>query len=955
LKLLSDLSAQWAVIDRLLDEALALDPSARAAWLDRLAPEHQPLKATLRDLLDEHAGIETRAFLDTLPKMSEPATDLKAGDEVGPYRIIEKIGSGGQGSVWLAQRSDGQLKRKLALKLPQLAWAEGLAARMERERDILGALDHPYIARLYDAGVDQRGRPFLALEYVEGVSLDRSCDEQRLDIRARVALFMKILEAVQYAHTALVVHRDLKPANVLVNAKGEPKLLDFGVSSLMEQAGADGEGEAEQTSTRAMTPRYASPEQMEGRRLGVGSDVYSLGVMLHETLSGCSPYAIKRGSVREYEEAILEGKVRAPSRSALDDAIALARDTTPRRLARQLQGDLDAIVLKALARDPRERYGSALALHEDLRRWMTGRAVQARPPSAWVSLRKFLVRNRWIAGGVTAAVAAVAVAGLVAVYQARVAREEARRANATRDFVMGIFNDANPALHGGRDVTVRELLSANEQKLIDRLDGDPALQADVLHSVAQVWDRFGDVGRVVEIHDKRTMLLDGHGAAPRDVAGALLEQGQALAVVGRLEEIPPLLDRVREVSPIERMPDTLRDRYEFLRGWLALNLGDRRDAQGHFTRALEAARRNGDVASQVRALYGRSATETFVNRIAPDRDRTAALRDHREAVRLLESSSIDRLQRYDQMDQLLVNLFWLGEWREGWPLVRQQMVEADRLFGEFAPAASALQFFHTAYLWRLGRPREALDFLAARERHRGAQPGGAVPAPPSAREAAMESRLWMALERPEEARAALDQWREQMPDAAPADPLRYPKRRAKGSTKVLDPTPADRLRIGVAELEWAQLFAEPDEVLRLLSDSPWSSLAGDDDSEWPLYPLWHRGLALERSGDRGSAVLLLEAAVRKAQEVFGEGHPRVALVRMSLAFVRWRGGREGEPTGRATMVAEMKGVVDDLERAMPPDAPAMRQATVFLAHLRGAPATNESLNRWRNPQQTFIP
>ncbi|MFN7272042.1 MAG: serine/threonine-protein kinase, partial [Gammaproteobacteria bacterium] len=372
MKLLSDLSSQWAVINRLLDEALALDPSEREAWLDRLAPEHHGLKGTLRGLLAAQAGIETESFLDTLPRMSEPAPDLKAGDEIGPYRVLDRIGSGGQGTVWLAQRADGQLKRKLALKLPKLAWAEGLAARMERERDILGALDHPYIARLYDAGVDQRGRPFLAIEYVEGINLDRYCDEQRLDIRARVALFMNILEAVQYAHTALVVHRDLKPANVLVNAKGEPKLLDFGVSSLVAESILGGEDEATQTSTRALTPRYASPEQMEGKRLGVGSDVYSLGVMLHELLSGGSPYAVKRGSVAEYEHAILEGEVRAPSRVQMSEVIAFARDSTPRRLARQLQGDLDAIVLRALARDPRERYGSALALHDDLRRWSTG-------------------------------------------------------------------------------------------------------------------------------------------------------------------------------------------------------------------------------------------------------------------------------------------------------------------------------------------------------------------------------------------------------------------------------------------------------------------------------------------------------------------------------------------------------------------------------------------------------
>jgi tetratricopeptide (TPR) repeat protein len=415
----------------------------------------------------------------------------------------------------------------------------------------------------------------------------------------------------------------------------------------------------------------------------------------------------------------------------------------------------------------------------------------------------------------------------------------------------------------------------------------------------------------------------------------LLEQGQALAVVGRLEGIPPLLDRVREVTPIEQMPDGLRDRYEFLRGWLALNVGDRRVAQAHFTRALEAARRSGDVASQVRALYGRSAAETFVNRIAPDRDRVAALRDHREAVRLLEGSSLDRLQRYDQMGQLLGNLFWLGEWREGWPLLRAQMVEADALFGEFADASAALQFLHTAYLWRLGRAQEALDWLAARERYRrGRADGGAGQGPQSSREAAMESRLWMALGRPDEARAPLQRWRRSV---------------------VEDPTSNDLLRIGVAELEWAQLFAGPDEVLGPLSQHPWSSLAGDHDSEWPLYPVWHRGLALERKGDRASAVPLLEAAVRKAQEVFGVGHPRVALVRMSLVFVKWRGGRAEDRAARASLVEQMAGVAADLERAMPPDAPALREAAVFLAHLRGAPATEDDLKRWRNPQATFFP
>jgi serine/threonine-protein kinase len=469
-KLLSDLSAQWAVINRLLDEALALEPSQRARWLERLPAEHQSLKDTLQGLLARQAGIETEAFLDTLPRMSEPPPpegEPKAGDEIGPYRIVELIGRGGQGAVWLAQRIDGQLKRKLALKLPRLTWAEGLAARMERERDILGALDHPYIARLYDAGVDQRGRPFLAIEHVEGVNLERYCDEQRLDVRARVALFMKILEAVQHAHTALVVHRDLKPANVLVNVRGDPKLLDFGISSLMDEALAEGDDPSLRTTTRAMTPRYASPEQIAGDRLGVGSDIYSLGVILYELLAGASPYQIKRPSAAEYERVIEGGEVRPASRAVLTDGAALARSTTPRRLARTLQGDLDAVISRAMALEPRNRYGTALALHDDLRRWLTGRPVQARPPSAWIRLRKFAVRNAWAMGGVSLAVSAVVGAALIAVWQAREAREETRRANATRDLLMGVFSDARRS-RDDRAAAAREQRSAARRSAAGR-------------------------------------------------------------------------------------------------------------------------------------------------------------------------------------------------------------------------------------------------------------------------------------------------------------------------------------------------------------------------------------------------------------------------------------------------------------------------------------------------------
>jgi tetratricopeptide (TPR) repeat protein len=412
----------------------------------------------------------------------------------------------------------------------------------------------------------------------------------------------------------------------------------------------------------------------------------------------------------------------------------------------------------------------------------------------------------------------------------------------------------------------------------------------------------------------------------------LLEQGKALAVVERVREMTPVLDRVRDQMPVEDMPPEVRERYEWQRGWVALYLGERRDAKAHFTRAVDAARISGDIASQVRALYGRSQSETWVNRVAPDRDRAAALRDHREAAQLLERSQLDRLQRFDQRLQLLSNLFWLGEYLEGWPLVRQQMAEADQLYGENPPVSSALPFFYTAYLWRLGRPQEALAWLAARERHQRAS-GTAPPGPPLSRELAMQARLLLAVDRPAEARAIIDGWHRTN----------------------LDPPVVDQLRIGVPELEWAQVHSTPDEVLRLLASKPWSGLAADDDSEWPLYPLWHRGIALERKGDVATAVPILEAAVGKARDVFGEGHPRVALVRLSLAFVRWRGGGAQDIAGRADLATALAGIVSDLEQGMPPEHPALKDARVFLSHIRGASATESDIRRWRDPTATFHP
>ena len=326
---------QWPRLNELLDEALSLPPPQREGWLRSLPAEHAPLKETLAKLLEVRAGIETGDFLGTLPKLdgasrgTPDGPDIgapQAGDEVGPWRLIRELGEGGMGSVWLAERADGQLKRQVALKLPRLTWARGLAERMARELDILATLEHPHIARLYDAGVDRLGRPWLALEYVQGRPIDAYAKAEGLTVRQRVELLLQVCEAVAYAHSRLVIHRDLKPSNILVTDEGQVRLLDFGIAKLVQDERTEDLALTERAG-RALTLEYASPEQVRGEPIGTASDVYRLGVVAYEVLTGARPYRLRRGSAAELEEAVLVAEVAAASRVAAGSGDFFAFDS----------------------------------------------------------------------------------------------------------------------------------------------------------------------------------------------------------------------------------------------------------------------------------------------------------------------------------------------------------------------------------------------------------------------------------------------------------------------------------------------------------------------------------------------------------------------------------------------------------------------------------------------------
>ena len=555
----------WQSLSSLLDQAMDLAPDGRAAWLEEVARTQPTLVPTLARLLEAHASGERTDVLGKSPAapfaegMPGEENGLEAGDRVGPYRLLRPIGSGGMADVWLAERDDGAFAREVALKLPLVSrLRRDLAVRFARERDILARLEHPHIARLYDAGVSADGLPFLAMEYVDGRPITIWCDEHRVDVAGRIRLFAQVLSAVQFAHANLVIHRDLKPSNILVTDDGQVRLLDFGIAKLL----APDEERAPETlltrsSGRALTPEYASPEQMRGEALTIASDVYSLGVVLFEVLAGTRPYRLKIESAAHLEEAILDAEPLRPS-ADLTDAVAASRGVSPGRLAKQLAGDLDTVVLKALAKSPGSRYATALALAEDLQRHLDGLPVLARRPSAWYRLRKFVGRNRWPvlvgAGAASALIAATAIAltqAHRATEQQRVAQTEARKATAVKDFLVDLLGVADPAGASGKrpgQITLQEAIDGATGRIGSALADQPEAKMAVLDALSSVYESLDQNERSMALLRDALALSERHDGVPHpNQALFLTELANIEMFAGRSEDARRWLDRAEAV------------------------------------------------------------------------------------------------------------------------------------------------------------------------------------------------------------------------------------------------------------------------------------------------------------------------------------------------------------------------------------------------------------------------
>jgi len=498
---------QWREVSPYLDKALEMPEAERASLLASLDEINPELARFLRSLLEEHHALARGEFLEHTPAPL-PQQPALAGQSIGAYTLKSPIGQGGMGSVWLAQRSDGRFERQVAVKFLSIALVGDVGAeRFKREGRLLGQLAHPHIAGLVDAGVSRTGQPFLVLEYVDGQHIDRYCDRHKLDVEGRVRLFLDVLAAVAHAHAHLIIHRDIKPSNVLVATDRQVKLLDFGIAKLVEDEGRPAAATLlTQEAGSALTPEYASPEQVNDEPVTTATDVYGLGVLLYVLLTGRHPAGPGPHSTAALVKAIVEIEPPRPSdaviptgtRTETGDTQAAARSTTPDRLSRTLRGDLDTIVLKALKKNPQQRYISAIRLADDLLRYLKHEPIGARPDSFAYRGGKFLRRNRTAVGLATLALFATIVGISTTLFQTRVAREqrdlafrERDRASRITEFISGMFKVSDPSEARGNSITAREILDKASKEIESGLAKDPETQAQLMDVMGNVYESLG--------------------------------------------------------------------------------------------------------------------------------------------------------------------------------------------------------------------------------------------------------------------------------------------------------------------------------------------------------------------------------------------------------------------------------------------------------------------------------
>lgn len=529
---------RWARVEKLLDDALDLPADERESFVRTAAGDDSELGAEVlelvrscddaTDFLAEPPPFVARDLIENPPP---PEDEFSGGEQVGSYEVVRLLGRGGMGAVYLAERADGFFEKQVALKVIKRAGtSDESLARFEAERQILARLEHPNIVGILDGGVSDEGVPYVVMDLALGEPIDVYCDAQKLGVRRRIELFRKVCDAVQYAHRNLVVHRDLKPSNVLVTAEGQVRLLDFGIATVLE-AGKAAPDDLE--ASPRLTPEYASPEQVRDEPSTVATDVYALGVVLYELLTGERPYTVADRTLSGIAEVVCTHTPARPSSrpQGSDTRAAEARSTTNEGLSRTLSGDLDAIILKAIEKDPDDRYGSASQLSDDLRRYVEGRPVRARPATRWYRTTKFFGRYRRQVAAVAAAIVLLAAGGITSTVQWQAAErerelreQEAERAGLAESMLLSTFADLGAGQRGALPIPPEDFVEVARLNL-DRLAASARLEAGLKNKLGSISLNLSQFGAADSLFIEALDALEF-------VEGAELERAEAMTGLG---------------------------------------------------------------------------------------------------------------------------------------------------------------------------------------------------------------------------------------------------------------------------------------------------------------------------------------------------------------------------------------------------------------------------------------
>lgn len=753
-------TGSWRRIVRLFEQASDLPEEERDAFLSSCG-EGDEIVAEARALLESDAAA-TDGFL-AAPSPQVVASEALGGsgsverlDRLGPYRLVKELGRGGMGTVYLGERDDGQFDDRVAVKLLHGIQTSEQRRRFLVERQILASLRHPHIAYLLDGGLGEGDRPYLVMELVDGLPIDRFCRERDSSVDERLRLFLQVAQAVEHAHRNLVVHRDLKPSNVMVVADeglagsadgsarslpgtGTVKLLDFGIAKLLD----DADPGLTRTGHRMMTPRYASPEQVRGDVVTTASDVYQLGVLLYELLTGRRPYRVNAGSPSyALAMAILESEPEIPSRAALrptvrrpdgevpDEVDSLEESATEFEPASDFlslpssrRAELDAILLTALSKDPGRRYGSVRAFADDLERFLDGRPVEARGDGTLYRLGKWIRRHK--AATVAAVmslllVISVTVLGVVALVQARSleaernrAEDEARKAGLVADYLADIFAGADPETNDGHEPTARDLLELGASR-IDELDA-PEARLQLSGIMARAFSSLGDQDRARELAVERLRLARDAGDRA-DQAAALEELARIEQFAGRFEAALKYLEQAEPIRQVAASTDRLA-LANLLRhkGDVQRDHGGWQESEATLSSALdlyeEAGRFAGSDDAEVAARRGRARALTslagvmqFLQRL--DEAETA----QREALAIYEEVEAEgSLVRLDARHTLALLLYSRGQADEAVPMMEAVVEETRDIYGgDHSNLATALSN-QGVVVFGAGRPDDAQE------------------------------------------------------------------------------------------------------------------------------------------------------------------------------------------------------------------------------------------------------